>query len=55
MQPGDYRTFTEELKIVRREPDEAAVALLDVADRELRSRMPELAWPGFDAVRARLR
>jgi hypothetical protein len=41
--------------IVRLAPDEAAVALLAVADRELRPRRPDLAWHGFDAVRARLR
>src|SRR5262245_47608762 len=40
--------------IVRRAPDEAAAALLDVAERELRARLPDLAWRGFDAVRARL-
>ncbi len=41
--------------IVRLAPDDAALALLDVAERELRSRRPDLAWHGFDAVRARLR
>jgi predicted nucleotidyltransferase len=41
--------------IVRLAPDEAAAALLDVAERELRLRHPELAWRGLDAVRARLR
>jgi hypothetical protein len=41
--------------IVRREPGSAAVALLDVAERELRERRPDLMWGGFDAVRARLR
>jgi len=41
--------------IVRRAPDEAAVALLDVAERELRGRRPDLPWRGFDAVRARLK
>jgi hypothetical protein len=41
--------------IVRRAPDTAAVALLDVAERELRRERPGLAWHGFDAVRARLR
>ncbi len=40
--------------IVRRAPDDAAVALLDVAERDLHERQPELAWRGFDAVRARL-
>ena len=40
--------------IVRRAPDEAALALLDIAERELRERRPDLAWGGFDAVRARL-
>jgi hypothetical protein len=40
--------------IVRRAPDDAAVALLDLAERELRPRRPELEWGGFDAVRARL-
>jgi hypothetical protein len=42
-------------EIVRREPDSAAVALLDVAERELRERRPDLMWGGFDAVRVRLR
>lgn len=41
--------------IVRRAPDDAAAALLDVAERELRARNPGLAWRGFDAVRTRLR
>jgi hypothetical protein len=41
-------------EIVRRTPYAAAVALLDVAERELRQRRPGLAWSGFDAVRARL-
>ena len=36
-------------------PDAAAAALLDLAERELRPRRPELAWRGLDAVRARLR
>lgn len=39
---------------MRGAPDEAAVALLDVAARELRERRPELPWRGFDAVRERL-
>jgi predicted nucleotidyltransferase len=41
-------------EILRRAPDDAAVALLDVAGRELRERLPNLAWRGYDAVRARL-
>jgi predicted nucleotidyltransferase len=40
--------------IVRRAPAEAALALLDLADRELRPRQPALPWRGSDAVRARL-
>jgi hypothetical protein len=40
--------------IVRLPPDEAAVALLDLTERELRGRRPELPWGGFDAVRARV-
>ncbi|HSP72791.1 MAG TPA: hypothetical protein VLN26_10500, partial [Gaiellaceae bacterium] len=40
--------------IARRAPEEAALAVLDIAERELRRRRPDLAWAGFDAVRARL-
>jgi hypothetical protein len=40
--------------IVRLAPDEAAAALLDVAERELRRRRPDLAWRGLEAVRARI-
>jgi hypothetical protein len=41
--------------IAAQAPDAGAVALLDLAERELRPRRPELAWRGVDAVRARLR
>jgi hypothetical protein len=41
--------------IERRPPDEAAVALLDLAERELRPRRPCLAWAGLGAVRTRLK
>jgi hypothetical protein len=37
--------------IVQRPPAPAAVALLDVAERELRDARPALGWAGFDAVR----
>jgi hypothetical protein len=37
--------------IVQRPAALAAVALLDVGERELRARRPELGWAGFDAVR----
>ncbi|HEX5448724.1 MAG TPA: hypothetical protein VFW85_01540 [Gaiellaceae bacterium] len=41
-------------EIARRSPVDAAAALLDVAERELRQKRPNLAWTGFDAVRARI-
>jgi hypothetical protein len=41
-------------EIVRRAPDAAAAALLDVAERELRQARPDLAWHGLDAVRSRV-
>jgi hypothetical protein len=41
---------SELASIVRRSPAVAAVALLDVGERELRERRPELGWAGFDAV-----
>jgi hypothetical protein len=41
-------------EIVRRDPDAAAAALLDVAERELRRARPDLAWHGLAAVRSRL-
>lgn len=40
--------------IVQRPPALAASDLLDIGERELRERRPDLAWAGFDAVRARL-
>ena len=40
--------------IVRLAPPDAAAALLDVLERELRERRPDLPWAAFDAVRARL-
>lgn len=40
--------------VVRRPPEDGAPALLDVLERELRPRRPELAWAAVDAVRARL-
>lgn len=50
-----YPELGEELaEIARRAPTDAAVALLDVAARELRARRPDLPWAGFDAVRARI-
>jgi hypothetical protein len=41
-------------RIVRLDPPAAAVALLRVAERELRPVLPELPWPALGAVRARL-
>lgn len=41
-------------ELARRSPVDAAAALLDVAERELRQKRPDLAWAGFDAVRARI-
>lgn len=40
--------------IVARDPVAAGVGLLDVADRELRPRRPDLPWAAADAVRERL-
>ena len=40
--------------IVRLDPADGGPALLDVLERELRPRRPDLSWPAFDAVRARL-
>ena len=45
---------TELAAIVRLDPADAAPALLDVLERELRGRRPDLPWPAFDAVRERL-
>ncbi len=41
--------------IVRLHPADGGPALLDLLERELRPLRPELSWPAFDAVRARLR
>ena len=40
--------------IVRLDPVAGSTALLDVLERELRPRRPDLPWPAFDAVRARV-
>jgi hypothetical protein len=40
--------------IVRLDPADAGPALLDVLERELRPRRPDLPWAAVDAVRARL-
>jgi hypothetical protein len=40
--------------IVRRSPPEAALELLEVIEREVRPRRPDLAWGAFDAVVARV-
>jgi hypothetical protein len=40
--------------IVRLDPVDGAAALLNVLERELRPRRPDLPWPALDAVRARL-
>jgi hypothetical protein len=45
------RLGLELASIAQRPPSPAAVALLDVAERELRGRRPELAWGALDAVR----
>jgi len=51
-----YPELAAELaSIVRLAPEAAASRLLDVAERELRERRPQLAWRAFDAVRARVR
>ena len=41
--------------IVRLDPADGGPALLDLLERELRQLRPELPWPAFDAVKARLR
>jgi predicted nucleotidyltransferase len=41
-------------RIVEQEPIAAGLGLLDVADRELRPRRPDLPWAAADAVRERL-
>jgi hypothetical protein len=49
-----YPALGEELAAaVRLAPPEAARRLLDVLERELRPRRPDLAWGAFDAVVAR--
>ena len=40
--------------IVRLDPADGGPALLDLLERELRPLRPELPWPAFDAVKARL-
>jgi hypothetical protein len=40
--------------IVRLDPADGGPAILDLLDRELRPLRPDLPWPAFDAVRARL-
>jgi hypothetical protein len=40
--------------IVRLDPADGGAALLDLLERELRPLRPDLPWPAFDAVRARL-
>lgn len=40
--------------IVRLDPGDGGPALLDLLERELRPLRPELPWPAFDAVKARL-
>jgi hypothetical protein len=40
--------------IVRLDPADAGPALLDVLERELRPRRPDLPWPAVEAVRARI-
>jgi hypothetical protein len=40
--------------IVRLDPADGGPALLDVLERELRPLRPDLPWPAFDVVRARL-
>jgi hypothetical protein len=40
--------------VVRRSPPEAALGLLEIIEREVRPRRPDLAWGAFDAVVARV-
>lgn len=50
-----YPQFGAELAaIVRLDPADGGPALLDLLERELRPLRPELPWPAFDAVKARL-